>query len=76
MDGISILRNFDDGGYAMRVYFDYEITTGKNSPPIEIKKGCVGIHDHSGKIVDCITMQEFEERYGVSTVRCRTRGGS
>lgn len=70
MSGISILKNFPDGGYAMSVYFDYSVATGKHSPAIEIKKGCVSIHDADGKVKECITKTEFEAKYGMPPVCC------
>lgn len=65
VSGISILQNFPDGGYAMSVYFDYKVPPSKRSPAIEIKKGCVSIHDANGKVKECITKTEFENRYGM-----------
>lgn len=65
MSGITILKNFPDGGYAMSVYFDYLVATGKHTPAIEIKKNHVSIHDANGKVLECITKTEFENRYGM-----------
>ncbi len=58
---------FAEGGYAHVCLINWKFSTG-----VVLQPGYMTIRDENDKIVECISKEEFEVRYGLSGLRSRT----